>query len=62
LYEYKDYKGLDNRRGLIYMLMALIVGINFIPVFVVNNVDYTGHLGGLITGLLFGLFYHLSKV
>jgi len=43
------------------MLMGLIVGINFIPVFVVNNVDYTGHLGGFITGLCFGLFFHLTK-
>lgn len=41
--------------------MALIVGINFIPVFVVNNVDFTSHIGGLITGLLLGLFYYLSK-
>lgn len=53
---------MDNRRGLIYILLGLIIGMNFIPIFVVNNVDYTGHIGGLITGLLFGLYYHLSKI
>ena len=34
-----------DRKTFLYVLLALIVGINLIPVFVVNNVDYSAHLG-----------------
>ena len=46
---------------LIWMLLALIAAINLIPVFVVNNVDWTANLGGLVTGGLFGCFLHFQK-
>lgn len=45
MWEFRDYKKLDNRRVFIYLLMGLIVGINLIPIFVVNNVDYASHIG-----------------
>jgi membrane associated rhomboid family serine protease len=41
---------------LIWMLLGLIAGINLIPIFVVNNVDWSAHLGGFITGGLFGSY------
>jgi hypothetical protein len=34
-----------DRRMFLYVLLALIVGINLIPLFVVNNVDFSAHLG-----------------
>ena len=61
LYEYKDYKPLLTRRVLIYLLYLLILGINLIPIFVNNNVDFTNHIGGYITGILLGIFYHINK-
>jgi membrane associated rhomboid family serine protease len=45
LWEYRHYRKLIERRAFLYVLMALIVGINFIPVFVVNNVDFSAHIG-----------------
>jgi len=45
LWEYRNYKKLYDRRSFLYILLILIVGINFIPIFVVNNVDYSAHLG-----------------
>jgi membrane associated rhomboid family serine protease len=62
LYEYKDYKPLLPRRLLIYLLYLLILGINIIPIVVNNNVDFTNHIGGFLTGLLLGLFYHINKM
>jgi len=61
LYEYKDYKPLLTRRMLIYLLYLLILGINLIPIFVNNNVDFTNHIGGYLTGILLGIFYHINK-
>jgi len=46
---------------LIFVLLGLITGINLIPIFVVNNVDFTGHLGGFIVGGLIGAFFHFRK-
>jgi len=46
---------------LIYVLLAIITGINLIPIFVVNNVDFTSHLGGFIVGGLMGTFFHFRK-
>ena len=45
LWEYRNYKKLYDRRTFLYILLVLIVGINFIPIFVVNNVDFSAHLG-----------------
>jgi len=45
LWEYRHYRKLMDRRTFLYVLMGLIVGINLIPLFVVNNVDYSAHLG-----------------
>lgn len=61
LYEYKDYKPLLTRRIFIYLLLALILGINLIPIFVNNNVDFTSHIAGLITGALMGVFFLIQK-
>ena len=61
LFEYREYKPLEHRKMLIWMLLALIAAINLIPVFVVNNVDWTANLGGLVTGGLFGCFLHFQK-
>ena len=44
-YEYYHYRRLENRRSFIYLLWALILGINFIPIFTNNNVDFTSNLG-----------------
>jgi len=41
--------------------MGLIVGINLIPIFVVNNVDYSTAIGGIITGLFFGAVFLTLK-
>lgn len=61
LFEYKDYKPLVNRRVLIYLLLALILGINLIPIFVNNNVDFTAHIAGFVAGALLGLYFHINK-
>lgn len=61
LIEYKDYKPLLGRRIFIYLLLGLIFGINLIPIFVNNNVDFTSHLAGLLTGGLMGIFFYLQK-
>ena len=45
LYEYRAYKALLNRRIFIYILLALIFGINLIPIFTDNNLGYGTHLG-----------------
>lgn len=45
LWEYRHYRKLKERRTFLYILLGLIVAINLIPVFVVNNVDYSAHLG-----------------
>jgi membrane associated rhomboid family serine protease len=61
LYEYKDYKPLLNRRPFLYALFLLILGVNFIPIFVDNNVDYTAHIAGFITGGLMAIYFHFAK-
>lgn len=61
LWDYRDYKPLLTRRIFIYVLLALILGINLIPIFVNNNVDFTTHIAGAITGGLLGLFFHIQK-
>lgn len=61
LYEYKDYKPLLNRRVFLYILYLLILGINLIPIFVNNNVDFTNHIGGFVVGILIGFFYYIQK-
>jgi membrane associated rhomboid family serine protease len=61
LYEYKDYKPLLNRRTFIIILLTLILVINLIPIFISNNVDYTNHIAGFVTGMLMVLFIHISK-
>lgn len=61
LFEYRSYKPLLYRRLLIYLLLGLVLAINLIPIFVVNNVDFAGHLGGLIVGGLMGTFFHFRK-
>lgn len=61
LYEYKDYKPLLTRRVLIYLLYLLILGINLIPIFVNNNVDFTTHIAGFLVGLLLGFYFHINK-
>lgn len=61
LFEYKDYKPLLGRRIFIYLLLALIFGINLIPIFVNNNVDFTSHISGLLTGGLMGIFFYIQK-
>lgn len=43
------------------MLLALIAAINLIPIFVVNNVDWASHVGGLLVGGLMGTFFHFRK-
>lgn len=45
LWEYRNYRKLYDRRTFLYILMGLVLGINLIPIFVVNNVDYSVHLG-----------------
>ena len=45
LWEYRNYRKLMDRKTFLYILLALILGINLIPLFVVNNVDYSAHLG-----------------
>ena len=45
LWEYRNYKKLYERRQFLYILLALIAGINLIPIFVVNNIDYSAQLG-----------------
>jgi membrane associated rhomboid family serine protease len=45
LWEYRNYRKLIERRFFLYILLALITCINIIPVFVVNNIDYSTHLG-----------------
>ena len=62
LYEYRDYKPLLTRRILIYLLYLLILGINIIPIVVNNNVDFTNQIGGFLTGILIGLFFHINKM
>lgn len=62
LYEYKDYKPLLTRRIFIYLLYCLILGINLIPIFVNNNVDFTTHISGYITGLFIGIYFHINKM
>ena len=44
-YEYWDYKPLVNRRVFLYLLFGLIFGINLIPIFVSNNIDYSVYIG-----------------
>ena len=44
-YEYYNYQKLENRKLFLYLLWALILGINLIPIFTNNNVDFTSHLG-----------------
>lgn len=61
LFEYREYKPLVNRRIFIFILLALITGINLIPIFVNNNVDFTGHIGGILVGGFMGIFVHLQK-
>jgi rhomboid protease GluP len=61
LFEYRNYKPLEFRRIMICLLLGLITAINLIPIFVVNNVDFTSHLGGLLVGGLMGTFFHLRK-
>jgi len=46
---------------LIFLLLGLITAINLIPIFVVNNVDFTSHLGGFLIGGLIGTFFHFRK-
>lgn len=45
LWEYRNYRKLYDRRSFLYILMGLVIGINLIPIFVVNNVDFSAHLG-----------------
>ena len=45
LYEYRDYKKLTGRRIFLILLLILIFGINLIPIFTNNNVDYSSSLG-----------------
>lgn len=45
LWEYRNYKKLYERRQFLYILLVLIAGINLIPIFVVNNIDYSAQLG-----------------
>jgi membrane associated rhomboid family serine protease len=45
LWEYRNYKKLYERRTFLYILLILIAGINLIPIFVVNNIDYSAQLG-----------------
>lgn len=47
LWEYRNYRKLLDRRVFLYVLLGLIVCINLIPLFVVNNVDFSAHLGML---------------
>ena len=61
LWEYREYKPLIHRKMLIYMLLFLIVLINLIPIFVVNNVDFASHVGGFIMGGLMAAFLHFRK-
>lgn len=61
LWEYRNYNKLRERRSFLYLLLGLIVGINLIPIFVVNNVDFSTHLGGLIVGLALGISFLLAK-
>lgn len=61
LFEYRNYKPLEFRRLLIFVLLGLITLINLIPIFVSNNVDFTGHLGGFLVGGLIGTFFHFRK-
>jgi membrane associated rhomboid family serine protease len=61
LFEYRNYKPLEFRRIMICLLLGLITAINLIPIFLVNNVDFTSHLGGLLVGGLIGTFFHLRK-
>jgi hypothetical protein len=69
LWEYRSYKKLYDRRNFLYVLLVLIVGINLIPIFVVNNVDFSAHLGtfsyilgGFLVGLMMGLFFLKKKI
>lgn len=61
LFEYRNYKPLEFKRALIYLLMVLITAINLIPIFVVNNVDFSSHIGGFVVGALIGTFFHFRK-
>lgn len=45
LWEYRHFRKLADRRSFLYILIVLILGINLIPIFVVNNVDFSAHLG-----------------
>lgn len=45
LWQYKKYKKLYQRRNFLYILLVLIVSINLIPIFVVNNIDFSAQLG-----------------
>lgn len=61
LYDYKDYKPLLTRRIFIYVLIILIAGVNLIPIFVSNNVDFTTHISGIFVGIFMGFFFQLQK-
>ena len=45
LWEYRDYRKLRDRRAFLYVLLGLVLGINLIPLFAMNNVDYSAHIG-----------------
>jgi len=45
LWEYRAYRRLLERKNFLYILLALIGGLNLIPIFVVNNVDYSASIG-----------------
>jgi membrane associated rhomboid family serine protease len=61
LFEYRNFEPLRKRRIFIYLLLALIFAINLIPIFVNNNVDYTAHIAGFVTGGLMAVFIGVQR-
>lgn len=59
--KYRNYDLLDSKKYALYGLLGLIFGINLVVLFVGSNVDIGGHLGGLLTGLIYGGIFYSDK-
>lgn len=60
--KYRGYELLDSKKYALYGLLGLVFCINVIVLFVGANVDIGGHVGGLLTGLIYGgVFYYKGE-
>lgn len=57
-FKYRTYQELESRRLPLYALLFLASSINLIVLFVGSNVDYGGHIAGLLTGLMLGVAFY----